>query len=338
MKRPTFTPKPAVDAAPYWFCMPGVSLIGAVSSLQLGFGSAKLADMAGIDPHLFSEELSCGYPLPRLGDDPITEPLARRSTNLELLRHPLFWLFGDILRARRVIRDEDEDGEAEDREEWSAEIALRIALSLTMAHLYDPTTGEWVDALSLIDLNLDDPWVQHRIRSWQNGTPDELLDGFNIGDTIDSAIDGEYTENLVAAGFGPVFFWASCSSVHSLEEFLSETDEFTPFEDVAGAVSVAVSVLTVDADILALISGGLDENDPNALALMQLEADFEADEPALFTSGDPRGYLVYKDRVLALARAILSDYEPRLEKMTETLVSFRQFIESGEYESDDDDD
>jgi hypothetical protein len=293
--------------------------------------------MAGLEVTDFTEELSCAYPLPRLGDDPIMEPLAKKVNDLSLLSHPLFWCFGDELRPH-LIHELDDDGEdtGETHPEWEAEIALRIAVELEMAGLYNPSTGEWADAWSMLGLDPVDPWVQRRVRNWQGGAPDDLLDTFNICDTMKLIADTEYVVDLAASAFPDVFFLASCSSLFSLEEFLSETNAETPLEDVAGAISIAVSVLTVDGELLALTESDLDENSPNVVALRAIDDDYEAQEPSLASTGDLQGYLAFKDRVLSVSDSILNGWEPKLEEMGEVLTSFRRFVETGEYESEGD--
>lgn len=310
------------DFAPHWFCYPAMSLVGAPSAIYLGVASAKLSEMAGIDSTMFTEQLSCFYPLPLLGEDALMEPLAKQTTNLTMLKHPLFWLYGEILKPQTIAV------EAEPRLEWEPEIALRIAAQLEIARIYDPVPGAWRDVSELIGLDFNDPWVQRRVRVWQKGGADELLDNFNIGTLL---LDELETNNIVqtsAQCFMDIFFLSCCSSIYSLESFLSDINELTPFEDVTSAIDIAVSIIGMDADALFLTKANADANNSNTVALEKLESDLEEQHDALVASQDVAGMLAFKDRVLELMNRALALFADEVEKMTATLEDFKEWVES----------
>jgi len=316
-----------LDSAPHWFCFQGMSLLGSASSIFTGTASGKLADMAGIDPNLLTEQLSCFYPLPLLGEDALTEPLAKHVTNYEMLRHPIFWLYGTILQFQMIPADPRIQKEA--HLEWEAEAALRIAAQLEISRIYDHVTGAWRDVAEMLGLDFSDPWVQRRIRAWQKGAADELLDNFNIGTII---LDSVETENIVEVSsrcFSDVFFLSSLSSVYSLNEFLSEIDESSSFEDISSAIPIAVSVLVEDADVL-FITQGLEDGDAdntNSAALEKLEQDMEEQEATLIANRDIAGFLAFKDRVLALVDLALDAYAEEADDMTKVMDYFKQWVE-----------
>jgi hypothetical protein len=90
--------------------------------------------------------------------------------------HPLLWL---PERLREPQADEPTDV-------W----AVRVALELTVTGLYDMETGTWLDVLSTVGLDSEDPVVQARITEWLEGEPDPDLDRIDLTAGMTSP-DGE---------------------------------------------------------------------------------------------------------------------------------------------------
>lgn len=99
-----------------------------------------------------------------------------RGASTGMLWHPLLWLPEAL--ARPGVFPEGKDGQEidEDIAEW----AFRVMLEITQAGLYDPATGEWTDVLARAGIDLDDSAGVARVRAWQNGAADTVLDAFSI--------------------------------------------------------------------------------------------------------------------------------------------------------------
>ncbi|MBD8000172.1 hypothetical protein [Oerskovia gallyi] len=123
--------------------------------------------------------------------------------------HPLLWLPAR-LRSPITLRD-PMTGETwgETYDEWATRVALEMTESgpvsidgerWVLLHdphhgrhvraldpgdedlvpLYDPTTGTWLDVLSTVGLDVDDPADLARVERWLAGEPDEVLDAVDL--------------------------------------------------------------------------------------------------------------------------------------------------------------
>ena len=72
--------------------------------------------------------------------------------------------------------------------------AVRIALELTVSGLYDVETGTWLDVLSTVGLDSEDPIVQARISDWLDGEPDADLDRIDLAAGLDDADDVDWSK------------------------------------------------------------------------------------------------------------------------------------------------
>ena len=69
----------------------------------------------------------------------------------------------------------------EDDDTW----AVRVCLELSASGLYDAESGTWLDVLARYGLDVDDPTTLDRIRSWQAGASDPVLDTIDLSDLVD---------------------------------------------------------------------------------------------------------------------------------------------------------
>jgi hypothetical protein len=102
------------------------------------------------------------------------------QVNPASLWHPLMWL-PERLAGRYDILDADGQTFAEDDDTW----AVRVALELSASGMYDAETGTWVDVLALYGLDVDDPATLERLRRWQTGGTDPILDVIDLSGEID---------------------------------------------------------------------------------------------------------------------------------------------------------
>lgn len=119
-----------------------------------------------------------GIPPEVLVADPIvTTPIPvgsladwRAQADPEMLWHPLFWL-PERISTRYRIQVPSGDSYLESDAEW----ALRIALEVQSAGIYDPTDG-WLDVLALVGLDTQDPVDLARVEAWADGADDPDID------------------------------------------------------------------------------------------------------------------------------------------------------------------
>lgn len=95
--------------------------------------------------------------------------------------HPLMWL------PERLAEPADD----ERTDVW----AVRVALEMTVSGLYDVETGTWLDVLSTVGLDSEDPVVQARITEWLEGTADADLDLVSLSAGLDDPTDPEWARD-----------------------------------------------------------------------------------------------------------------------------------------------
>ena len=102
------------------------------------------------------------------------------QVNPASLWHPLMWL-PERLAGRYQLEDADGYVSTEDDDTW----AVRVCLELTLSGMYNVDDGTWVDVLALYGLDIDDPATLDRIRWWQSGESDPILDAIDLSAEID---------------------------------------------------------------------------------------------------------------------------------------------------------
>ncbi|MGO1286958.1 MAG: hypothetical protein ACTMIC_00365 [Cellulosimicrobium funkei] len=187
---------------------PGAGLLLPSSAIETVARLHRWQAFAGLaDGEVLLSPLSAS-PLPL----PWTVPAGRRrwaTVRPEAMWHPLLWL-PERLSTPRVLRD-PVTGETwgETYDEW----ALRVVLELTEAGpvtldwqewvllhdpahdrfvrpagpedhdlvpLFDVTTGTWLDVLSTVGLDVDDPADVARVEAWLAGAADAALDAVDL--------------------------------------------------------------------------------------------------------------------------------------------------------------
>lgn len=159
---------------------PGEALLIARSALDTATRFSDWLDLSGLPAELVLVDPLISVPVP-LAD--LRHGSARRwpaDVNPEIMWHPLMWLPERLARRYQV---EAEDGTV--RVESDTEWVVRLALELSMSPLYDLDSGTWLDVLSVVDLDIDDPAVQDRVSAWLHGTDDDVLDGIDLSPLVD---------------------------------------------------------------------------------------------------------------------------------------------------------
>lgn len=104
-----------------------------------------------------------------------------RGVKTTMLWHPMLWLPEHLARPGQFPEGKDGQDIEEDIAEW----AFRVMLELAQAGLYDPGTGEWVDVLARVGIDLSMSDGVMRVQAWQDGAADVVLDAFSIESMLD---------------------------------------------------------------------------------------------------------------------------------------------------------
>ena len=102
------------------------------------------------------------------------------QVNPASLWHPLMWLPAR-LAGRYQLVGEDGVTVQEDDDTW----AVRVCLELSASGMYDVESGTWLDVLARYGLDVDDAATLDRIRLWQSGAADPVLDSVDLSPDID---------------------------------------------------------------------------------------------------------------------------------------------------------
>lgn len=154
---------------------PGNTLLLAESAIDNAYRFTDWVEATGLDSSRTVVGGMCSVPLPVYT---ATAPGRRQFSEVrpEMMWHPLFWLPARLAyRYDGLPIGEGGAPEFEPVDLWS----IRVGLELSVSGLYDPEEG-WIDILSTVGLDVEDPADVARVAAWQAGAPDELLDNISL--------------------------------------------------------------------------------------------------------------------------------------------------------------
>lgn len=159
----------------------GEPLLMSTSALSVMVRDGDFSELTGIPSAAIMSNPLCAVPLPLYS----RIPEGRRrweGTRADAMWHPLLWL-PSRLAFRYDISIEGDEGEAflESDDVW----AIRMALELSTSGLYDPESGQWVDILHTVNIDVDNPTHVARVQNWLDGAPDEDLDAIDLTEYLD---------------------------------------------------------------------------------------------------------------------------------------------------------
>ena len=162
---------------------PGESLILANSAITIAERHGEFAVLTGLSLDNIAVSPLVSIPMPIQSKS--AGPRGWQS-NAEpsAFWNPLFWLPQRVARRYR-FDDNAEGSDIETESEW----LVRVSLELTISELYNPADGTWLDILSVVGLDIDDPSVQDRVAAWLAGGADEDLDSIDLTETLDDPAD-----------------------------------------------------------------------------------------------------------------------------------------------------
>lgn len=112
-------------------------------------------------------------PLPRYGA--LSTPV-NRCAPADMLWNPLLWLPERL--ALPCTIDNNGALETESVLHWR----IRVALELTMSGIYRSDEATWVDVLALYGLDIAEEYTIARVKAWQAGGSDAILDTIDLDD------------------------------------------------------------------------------------------------------------------------------------------------------------
>ena len=93
------------------------------------------------------------------------------GTKPEFMWHPFMWLPPRLAHPTQLA-----DGTTEPFGQW----IVRVMMEVVFAELYNPETGEWLDVLASIGIDLDNPIDYLRVEGWLDGDQDAALDNIDL--------------------------------------------------------------------------------------------------------------------------------------------------------------
>lgn len=167
-----------------FFTEPGEPLIVSPSPVQAAIRFGTWTDFAGVMPDTALVSPMSSVPLPIY--PPNWGPGRKRweGTRPEAMWHPLMWL-PPRLAGRYSMVGSDGEPMVESDDLW----AVRIAYELMVSGLYEEESGTWLDVLSTIGLNIDEPGDLARVRAWLDGGEDRDLDRLDLTPLLDAVAE-----------------------------------------------------------------------------------------------------------------------------------------------------
>lgn len=154
---------------------PEDTLLLSKSSLEALSRFSEWSEATGQGTDEYTANTLCAVPIP-VYSQPAPGERRFKNVNPRVMWHPLFWLPERVGGSYRIASGPN--GELEFESE--AIRSIRIAMELSASGLYDQATGGWVDVMALAGINVENPNDIERIRTWQLGRPDQVLDSIDL--------------------------------------------------------------------------------------------------------------------------------------------------------------
>lgn len=254
---------------------PGESLLLSRSNLETALRFGLWGRFTGLPKHAIISNPIVATPLveyPAEGHPARVWP----QLNPASLWHPLLWL-PERLAGRYQLIGEDGQTVQEDDDTW----AVRVCLELSASGMYDVESGTWLDVLARYGLDVDDPATLDRIRLWQAGAADPVLDSIDLSTDIDVEDRHWAVETAMALmdDLRPASWALLANDMLVTIDEIADPDNPSVAVDPTATHQAAATMITLGKTLLADPGIGLHEHfwAEQELALQLIRADdFEA--------------------------------------------------------------
>lgn len=184
---------------------PGEPLLGIRSGIDLAARFDQFLKDTRIPAEGVVAGVGAAIPLPIYNDALIDSERRWRQVPEAMLWHPMFWL-----PPRLAGRYELADGSLEPDDVWAA----RVAIESTLAGLYDPESGTWVDVFALVGIDLESLEGSERIKRWCEGGTDPDIESIDLSPFFDHEAE--------EAGLQTALALRSATASYSIVEIATE--------------------------------------------------------------------------------------------------------------------
>ncbi|MFC8797331.1 hypothetical protein ACFT2C_06335 [Promicromonospora sp. NPDC057138] len=244
----------------------GESLLLPMSALDVALRNTDFIRATGLVPDCVLCTPHVAVALPRYHADgrlAARDPIAPAE-----LWHPLFWLPAEVA-GRYVLEQEDGTQAIEPDEVW----AVRVALQMSVSGLYDVESGTWCDVLADRGLDVTDDAVLARIRRWQTGEHDDVLDGIELADAFQ--VPGEDPSWAIQSAVALMDDMAPAATALLADHLITALDASTDLsaQDVRTVLLLGDALLAPDSPLghqyWSQQMQGLDRTDPDTNTVAQ---------------------------------------------------------------------
>lgn len=156
----------------------GETLMVPTDPIETAIDAGLFLELTNLDRHTMVASPLVGLPLPRY-DENGHKAFSAETVPAAVLWHPWFWLPTEM--AKRRVKD---SGELENDDDW----AVRIAIESVTVGFYDEETGTWLDAPSLVGVDIGSPAGVATVEAFQRGEQNQLTE---LGTKLDEITHNE---------------------------------------------------------------------------------------------------------------------------------------------------
>lgn len=136
----------------------------------------EMRDATGLPDDAILSDPITSVPMPLYSPEFTGEGNRWPGVSPQMMFHPLFWLPSSLSERYLLTQPEDENPILESDAMWM----VRVALTMAASGLYDAETGGWVDILATVGINIENKADRERVKEWQAGGVDDLLDSIDL--------------------------------------------------------------------------------------------------------------------------------------------------------------
>lgn len=165
----------------------GEELLLSHGAFAMAVKFGEMRHETGLPADAIISDPIAAVPMPRYEPEFTGEGNRWPGVNPHMMWHPLFWLPASLSDRYLLSNPADPNPVIETDQMWM----VRVALTMSASGLYDAESGSWVDILSTIGIDINEKADRMRVKEWQAGGDDDLLDSIDLSDYLDSGEENE---------------------------------------------------------------------------------------------------------------------------------------------------